>query len=337
MNNPQIVFSPYKKLFSYFKNLSVKILCCFSLLCNSSFGQTTHQLSKLTPKWKLGDEKVASNITSTKIFYKDSLINSTQAISKYRIKVIDTVKNYTIQFANLPNTMEIETKIANPALDSTTRFITNIIKKLEKNISAFPYEFYVNKSTGQAIEVKNADKFLQHIQELTTIIFIQLNDSMQELKIPIDSLKQIVSNQIKNAEPKILETMINEFNYLMQPYSYEFKLNSSISQKTMIHDVNALGEFGDVEMPAILTISSKKQDNILTISTNTDYDKNVLLEEIKKKYQNMNHITISDIVLTEKVEAQFSIKNSWIIAHKSNIVFKTKEVHLINETIVKFE
>ena len=74
----------------------------------------------------------------------------------------------------------------------------------------------------------------------------------------------------------------------------------------MIHDVNALGEFGDIEMPAVLTISSKKHDDSLTIQTDTDYDKDFLLEQMKKKHKNMSDFTTSDIFMSEKVETIFT-------------------------------
>jgi hypothetical protein len=153
----------------------------------------------------------------------------------------------------------------------------------------------------------------------------------------IDSMKQKVIAYCKMAEPKILETAINEFNYIMQPYSYTFPINSAVSRNAMIHDVNAMGEFGDIEMPAVLTISSKKDDKSLMVQTDTDYDKDFLLEQIKKKHKNMSDVTSSDILMSEKVETIFTTSNSWIVSHKSNVVFKMKEVKVINETIVSFQ
>ncbi len=149
-------------------------------------------------------------------------------------------------------------------------------------------------------------------------------------------MKEKVITYCKLAEPKILETTINQFNYIMQPYSFVFPYNSSVSQRAMIHDVNALGDFGGVEMPAILTISSKERDNTLTILTDTDYDKDFLLEQIKKKRKNMDDIKTSDIFLSDKVETVFATKSSWIISHKSNITFELKEVKVINQTIINF-
>ena len=150
-------------------------------------------------------------------------------------------------------------------------------------------------------------------------------------------MKQKVIGYFKLSEPKILETTINQFNYIMQPYSYTFPFNSMISYKTMIHDVNAMGEFGDIEMPAVLTISSKQHNISLTIQTDTDYDKDFLLEQIKKKHKDMGDLNTSDIFMSEKVETVFTTTNGWMVSHKSDVVFKMKEVKVFNETIVRFQ
>ena len=105
----------------------------------------------------------------------------------------------------------------------------------------------------------------------------------------------------------------------------------------MVYDVNALGEFGGIEIPAVLTISSKQHNNSLTIQTDTDYDKDFVLGLIKKKYKDMSDLTTSDFFLSEKAETIFTTTNSWIVLHKSNVVFKTKEVKVINEATVNFQ
>jgi hypothetical protein len=295
------------------------------------------KLHHIKPKWKLGDQKMVHTESGTKIFIKDSLFNNTEATANYSIKVIDTVKNYTLLYSNEPNSLDIETTSSIPKIDSVVNVFTDIIKKIENETNSFKYELLVDKNTGQAFKVKNSDTFLKMTEQLTSTMIDELGEKMKKSNIQIDSIKQKVSAHFKLEEPKILETMINQFNYIMQPYSYEFPYNSTISQKAMIHDVNALGEFGGIEMPAILTISSKQHDSSLTIQSDTDYDKGFLLEQIKKKYKNMSDLTTSDIFLSEKVETIFTTKNSWMVSHKSDVVFTMKEVKVINQTIISFQ
>jgi len=315
----------------------IVLVVCLLLLSNCGFSQSQTQLYHIKPKWKLGDEKRVHTKSNSRVFVKDSLLSNTEATANYSIKVIDTVKNYTLLYANEPNAIDIETKSSNAHVDSVMNDFARIVKKIQEETKAFKFELLVDKNTGQAIEVKNGEKFLKMIQQVTSTIIDELGEKKGETKPQIDSLKQKAIAYTKLEEPKILETVVNEFNYMMQPYSYSFPINSTVSQKTMIHDVNAMGEFGDIEIPAVLTISSKQQNGSLTIQTDTDYDKDFLLEQIKKKHKDMSALTTSDIFMSEKVGTVFTTTSSWIVSHRSNVVFEMKEVKVTNETIVSFE
>jgi hypothetical protein len=150
-------------------------------------------------------------------------------------------------------------------------------------------------------------------------------------------MKQKLVSNFKKNEPKILETIINEYNYVMGASSLTFPYNSSVSQNVMVYNLNAMSDFGDIEMPAVITTSSKKNDDNLIDNTDIDYDKEFLLEQIKKKYKNMNDITTDDIFLSEKTETSFTTTTKWIISQKSDVVFETKEVKVINATSVTFQ
>lgn len=315
------------------------ILYCFFLLQFSifGFGQSAGQLSQLKPKWKLGDKKIVQNISVSKIFIKDSLLSNTEVKGYYNLQVIDTNKNYTILFSNNPNSAEVETQSSVPQVDSVLNFFTGLIRNIEKETIQFKYELLVDKTTGQAFKVKNGAAFLQMVERVATSMIDEVGRSKEKKQIEIDSMKQKVITYFKTAEPKILETTLNQFNYLMQAHSYTFKKNSTTSEKTMIHDVNALGEFGGIEMPAILTVSSKSDKNSITIKTDTDYDKQFLLELMKKKYKKMNNLTTEDFSLSEKTESVFNTGKNWITSHRSDVVFKLQEVMVINQTIVIFQ
>jgi hypothetical protein len=309
----------------------------FLMISNFVSSQSNKQLHHIKPKWKLGDIKKVHTESFTKIFIKDSLFNHTEATANYSISVIDTVKYYTLLYSNEPNSLDIKSNSSISKVDSVVNIFVSIIQNIEKETKTFKYEILVDKNTGQAIKVKNSDKLLKTIEQASFRVIDELNENTGKTKNQIDSMKQKVISYFELKEPKILETMINEFNYIMGAYSLTFPYNSSVSQKAMVHDVNAMGEFGDIEMPAVITTSSKKGDTSLTIQTDTDYDKDFLLEQIKKKYKNMNDLTASDIFLSEKTEASFTTMTNWIVSQKSSVVFKTKEVKVINETLISFQ
>lgn len=307
------------------------------IISNSVLSQSNKPLQHIKPKWKLGEHKKVHTETFTKVYLKDSLFNNTEAKSDYSIKVIDTVKYYTILYSNETGSLDIKSDSRASTVDSVMTSLTSIIKKVEKETKTFQYELLVDKNTGQALRIKNQDKLFDLVQELTSKMIDEIGEKAGKSHAQIDSAKQKLGNYFKSSGPKITETILNEFNYIMTAYSLRFPYNSSISQKAMVHDVNAMGDFGGIEMPAIITTSSKKGDKSLKVQTDTDYDKDFLLEQIKKKYKNMSHLTASDIILSEKTEALFSTTTNWIVSHKSSVVFITKEVRVVNETQVNFQ
>lgn len=313
------------------------LIAIFLLFCNISFSQSSKALHQIKPKWKLGDVKKIHAESYSKVFIKDSLFNNTEAKADYYMKVTDTTKNYTILYYSEPNTLDIKTNTAITKVDSAVNIFTKIFKNIEKETKYFQYELLVDKNTGQAFKVKNSDKLLELIEKVTSTIIDEFGQKIGKTSIQIDSMKQKLASNFKTNEPKILETIINEYNYIMGAYSLTFPYNSSVSQNVMVYDVNAMSEFGDIEMPAVITTSSKKDDDNLIVNTDIDYDKEFLLEQIKKKYKNMNDLTTDDIFLSEKTETSFKTTTNWIISQKSDVVFKTKEVKVINATSVTFQ
>ncbi|WP_146250475.1 hypothetical protein [Hydrotalea sandarakina] len=313
------------------------LIAIFLLFCNISFSQSSKALHQIKPKWKLGDVKKIHAESYSKVFIKDSLFNNTEAKADYYMKVTDTTKNYTILYYSEPNTLDIKTNTAITKVDSAVNIFTKIFKNIEKETKYFQYELLVDKNTGQAFKVKNSDKLLELIEKVTSTIIDEFGQKIGKTSIQIDSMKQKLVSNFKTNEPKILETIINEYNYVMGAYSLTFPYNSSVSQNVMVYDVNAMSEFGDIEMPAVITTSSKKNDDNLIVNTDIDYDKEFLLEQIKKKYKNMNDLTTDDIFLSEKTETSFTTTTNWIISQKSDVVFKTKEVKVINATSVTFQ
>ena len=323
-----------------------KTICAFlwraALLANllvfstSVFAQSTARLHKMTPKWRLGDEKSVHTESHSQIFYKDSLLNNTVAAANYHLKVIDTVKNYTLLYFHEPNSFDIQSSSSNQVLDSAANFVTAITRRIEKEVSSCKYQLVVDKKSGLAVEVKNPDEYLAVIEKAASSLVGELGQKFGKTEAQVDSFKRMVVAFFKMAEPKVLQTTINEYNYIMQAYSFSFPYNSSISQKAMVHDFNALSEFGNVEMPAVITVSSKLAGNSLVVKTDTDYDKEFLLEQMKKKHKDMAEMKPSDIFLSEKEETVFATKNSWIVSQQSDVLFEMKEVKIVNQTLIKF-
>lgn len=313
------------------------LLLVVTLLSFSTYSQSSKKLHTIKPKWKLGDTRNVVTQSYTKIYLKDSLLSNTELKSTYTITVIDTVKNYTLIYAASKTSLDIQSNSPDQKVDSAMNIFKTIMENIDKETKSFQYEILVDKKTGQAINIKNSKQLLDLVEQVAVKIIDQFEDKFDKKTTQIDTVKKKMVAYFKQKEPKLLETIINQFNYIMGAYALSFPYNSSIAERTLIHDVNALGEFGDLEIPAILTISSKKTDKTLVVKTDTDYDKDFLLTQIKKKYKSMNQLTTADIFLREKSETTFANNTNWILSQKSNVTFNTNEVKVLTETIVDFQ
>src|SRR5690606_27551537 len=146
------------------------------------------------------DQKKIQSESKTLVFIEDSLINKTIGTANYKIKVIDTAMNYTIQYTTESDLIDIETQISLTELDSTVNHFIDIIKRIAKETEGFNYELLVDKTSGQAFEVKNGDQYLIKVGEITSKII----DEMVALKASVinqsDSLKQNVKDYFKSVE-----------------------------------------------------------------------------------------------------------------------------------------
>src|SRR5690349_9418842 len=150
MKKTYCLFSP----FLFCKSVTAAgctILVCMLFITNLSIGQSNLKLHQIKPKWKLGDQKTVYSQSGTKIYIKDSLINNTEATGSYNIKVIDTVKYYTLLYSNGPKSIDFETKSNTAKIDSVVNLFTELIKKIQKATNSFKYELLVDKNTGQAV------------------------------------------------------------------------------------------------------------------------------------------------------------------------------------------
>lgn len=323
--------------YKFIQSDKVLLLILVLSFSNIVLGQSNKGLYQISPKWKLGDIKRVHTESISKIFIKDSLLNNTRASAEYGIKVIDTIKNYTLLYFNELSPIKIESTSSIPAMDSAINILKEITKVIEQESASFKYKILVSKKTGLAFEIKNGDELLKNTDSALSILINELGSKRGKTKTQIDTMQQRATSLSKMNHSKILQTVINQINYIMQPYSYRFSYNSTISQKAMISDVNVLSEFGNIEMPATLTISSKEtENNTLTVLTDTDYDKAFVLEQIKKKRKSLGDVKPSDIFLSEKVETVFALGNNWIIKHTSNVNFELKDVKVMNQSMISF-
>ena len=141
---------------------------------------------------EIRDKKRILTQSFSKVYINDSLFNNTEVTASYNMQIIDTTKNYTLLYYQDSDSLNVETKFSDSKFDSVANFLTEIIKKIEKETKAFKYELLVDKSNGLAFKVKNSDNYLKLIENATYTLIDELGRKKEKTNIQIDSIKQKV-------------------------------------------------------------------------------------------------------------------------------------------------
>ena len=300
--------------------------------------------TRITPRWQLGDERTVHVEASTKITIADTLVTDAIVTSDFRIKVLDTVENYTLSYMQISNDFAMELSSNIPEFNSGKEMVLFAIQKLIKEVPNFEYRVLVNKASGLAFDLENADEYLSFIELISIKIVGELHSAMNKAAVKkgkpemnIEVLNEVMLPRFKAAHPQMIQSAINGLNLLLQAYTYEFPINGSISEKIMVYPVNALGADADIEYPATITLSSTVSENELVGYSNLDYDKSFVLEQMKKKTENLEETQASDLSMVENAEYVFDTNTSWIKLYKRNVSFELPNVKTVMQSTMTYE
>jgi len=301
-------------------------------------------LTKITPKWQIGDERTVHVEASTTITIADTLTTETTITSDFRIKVVDTVENYILRYTQTSIDFAVEPPLDIPEFKSAKEMVLYAVQKLIKEVSSFEYEVLVNKESGLAFDLDNSAEYLNFIELASIKIVGELHAATNKVavkkgipEINIEKLNEVLLPRFKAAHPHLIQSVINGLNLLLQAYTYKFPISGSISEKTMVYPISALGEDGEIEYPATITLTSTTFENELVGYSKLDYDKTFFLEQMKKKTENLEETQASDLSMVENAEYVFDTNTTWIKLYKRNVSLELPNVRTVTQTTMTYK
>lgn len=210
-----------------------------------------------------------------------------------------------------------------------------MLDKLSKLVTDFDYVFIVDQESGQAVAVQNEAQLMAQIEEAADITFNSLIEAMgvqpsqAELDEAIEQMSSILSDQYE----QIIQTIINEFNYVFQAYSTPYLPNSTFLYETEVYDIDATqnntSELMEIEVKA------SQKGNILTLNRTYLYDKKAYYDA---NYRNSSDydFNFEDFDVSETTKTVFDLKTSWIKSSESKVYVKMGEVEMRVSTTLVF-
>lgn len=316
------------------KTTLLLILC---ILGAHSFAQSSlDEPQNVQVNWKVGTTKTITQTDSTIIQSNGSVFMATGSTASYRIKIVslkDTV--YEVLFKQTEMTDEIS--IESEVMDATPieKMIQEIIQEIQKEMSELEYSFLVDKNTAFAYEVKNEQKLMDFIEETVLLVINKLVDQTNlELE---DSKKKELQEQIKeymeDEMPAAIQSMLNNFNYLFQAYSFPYILDQTYTQDVEVQSIDQV-QHGDKEQYAQLIVNSSLSKEVLKIDYKYIYDKEEAYQMYVVAEGKEDEISLEDFDMDERVISEFDMASSWIKTSNSAVYVKMGDITVNNKTSV---
>lgn len=286
------------------------------LLFFISSGIQAQEEYNIKPNWKKGDVRYAASTAVSKVLVNGEMLQEATITANYSIRVVEVGEFYTVEYSQKSDQLDVD--IAGEAQDSMELMIIQMIKSIEKVMNDFQFRVLVDKENGQAVELQNEDDFIDIVFEASESILEGLFEG-EEMQMEVGA--NAMHEYLDASSTEMVQTVLNGINYLFQCYNYICVINESVSEEMMISDINALGAFGDTEIPAITTISSTKKGSVLNLGIDYDYDKSALVELIKVAYPGIENISEERIAIKEGQKVEFDMKSTWPNKFESWVTF----------------
>ncbi len=297
------------------------------------------EMDQIIPNWKKGDVRLVHTETTNQIIMMGEELTNTTAVSDYRIEVTDVGEYYTLKFNQLANDMDMDMNLDadQETLDSAMNIIMQLVQGVQDAVSKMEYRLLVDKQTGLATEVLDQDKMMADFEVAVMGMVDDIEEMTGEKTTNKDSLNTMMKMMMMGMKPQIMETTLNSFNYLTQSYSYTFPANGKMRQEMLIENVNALGDLGDVELPAMMDIETVNgPGNRVKVIMDSDYDKAALIAAIQQSRGSSKQINEEDMQIMEREIAEFDRSTTWIVKHTSDVEVEMPQIKVKEHTVVTY-
>lgn len=280
---------------------------------------------QLSTSWDLGEKRNVSKVAIKKIFIDAELVQETTNSSDYKLAVIDTLLRTTIQFEQVFVPLKSEQLAAIPSQELMQFMIENI----ELRMTCLPYQLLIDRSSGIAFEVINAPIYDENIENVISQSMQDFKPLMQQSPEDLTEFKEQLATYLKGSKQNILETITNQLNELLEPYTYSYPINGTIEKEVVIDRIGTVNDGGGKEVPATLQLDASKNQETLNVSTSLTYDKVAFLEYMKRSNPAFINVKSGDLTVKEKKEFSADTKTNWVGKYTSEMLTEIPGIRII--------
>lgn len=303
----------------------MKWIVIFLLYSSFVFTQEEEPYFQLSTSWKLDETRNVSKVAIKKIFLDDVLAQEATTSSDYKLSVIDTLLRTTVQFEQV----YVSLKSNDIAEIPSQELMPFMIENIELRMQCLPYQLLIDRSSGMAFEVVNTAVYDENIEYVITQSMEDFKPLMQESSEGLNEFKSQLADYLKGSKKNILETVLNQLNELLEPYTYSYPLDKTIEKEVVIDRIGTEKKGVGIDVPATLKLDARKSQETLNVSTSLTYDKEAFLEYMKRSNPAFVNVKSGDLNVKEKKEFSANIKSNWVIKYTSEMLTEIPDIRII--------
>jgi len=302
--------------------MKLSILFLLLTVAINVMGQNESETVQMVIDWQIGDKRLVETKTSSKFKVNDSLITSFDVSGSYIIEVLDTTDGYLLSYKQGETDFSMLLEGIPGLADSSSNMIKQIFTSIIEHMSGAELLVFVDRNSGLATDIRNREEVLKSVKDACFVTIQEIGKSKKNSEEVIEELNSKIDGMVAGMSHKIILTVINEVNLILQMYAVEFVVNSTITHDVLVYDVNALGPYADAEIPAQLNVQSRENNDFtMHITAETFYDQEALNKILREENPDIDEN--ADLINIEEKEVyKFDLETGWIINYSQYMRFE---------------
>lgn len=280
---------------------------------------------RILPKWKLNESRSVKEENMTKVYENGKYTGEYVETTYYTMTVIDTVETYTMDYVmrtggsrNYINKKKQEVKEVEELNE-----LKNLYAEVEESMQSLHCQLKIDKSTGLATELLNADEMMAGVRAAVDKIVIRICAEQHVEQPKQDSIIKILNFLTDLQRPRLMQYAINSANTLLEVYSHGFIVGGEITYAVEFTPLEMIAGMEEETFDGTMKIRGVKGENRqMHVFVKSEYDRTDLFNTLSK-LDEFKGLKASEINMKTDEEYIMDTKTTWPISHtvKSEFVY----------------
>lgn len=280
------------------------------------------QEMRILPKWKLNESRSVKEENITKVYENGKYTGEYVETTYYTMTVIDTVETYTMDYVlrtggsrNYINKKKREVEDLNE--------LKNLYAEVEESMQSLHCQLKIDKSTGLATEIINADEMMTGVKAAINKIVIRICAEQNVEQPKQDSLIKVLDFVTDLQRPYLTQYAINSANTLLEVYSHGFLVGGEITYSVEFTPLEMIAGIEEETFDGTMKIRGVRGENRqMHVFVKCDYDKTDLVNTLGK-LDEFKGLKTSEISMKTDEEYILDTKTTWPVSHiiKSEFIY----------------